>query len=458
MSDVLYNDNGIPMVGYGSQGLMITTKGVPAGSMPKKMKIKNLEKPRDTDPETGTHGKNTYVEWGSGNTMPEDIEDYTGKIGVLQTGLRYNMKMILGQGVYPVKVLSFDEKGEEELEVVNEPKLRKDILSLQTLSYLEKGISGLLKFGIIAVELIPTSDGKKISGLNVINERYWRLTEANNKGVIEKIIVSGDWPVSPSKENTNTLDVLDEYNPMADLDSRIKKDRFKKSVVLLIRDNFSNQDYYPYPSWWSAKVAGWLDIAAKVPEFLIKMYENQITWKWHVKIPYAYWEKRFPRDKYKNEKERRDLINKEMDDIEKNLVGSENAHKALFSMFEVNASGKAEEAWEIEALDNKYKADDKLITSAVANSEILFTLLVNPTILGAAMPGSGPYSGGAGSGSDIREAFLVNIALSWLERQKIIYPMEMKYQLQGYQDIELRFKNTILKTLDNGSGTDKTIS
>ena len=125
-------------------------------------------------------------------------------------------------------------------------------------------------------------------------------------------------------------------------------------------------------------------------------------------------------------------------------------------MFEMNPQGKIEEQWVITALDDKSKADDKLITSAAANSEICFALMINPNVFGAGMPG-GTYAGNQG-GSNIREAFLVNIALAWLDRQAILDPLELMLEYNGFADVQLRFRSTILRTLDSGGGTSKTLS
>ena len=132
----------------------------------------------------------------------------------------------------------------------------------------------------------------------------------------------------------------------------------------------------------------------------------------------------------------------------------------FFSHFEVNAQGKAEEKWEIDVIDDKFKTEAYLPQSAAANSEILFSMQINPTTMGAGMPG-GPYAGNAGSGSDIREAFLVNLALCWVDRQILLEPLETIIEFNGWDptgEIELRFRNTILTTLDTGAGTEKTVS
>jgi hypothetical protein len=194
-----------------------------------------------------------------------------------------------------------------------------------------------------------------------------------------------------------------------------------------------------------------------VPAFLKKAFKNQITWKWHVQIPYAFWDRRFPQAEYKDIAARQKAIEEYMDRIEENLCGTENADKPIFTFFEINPqNGKAEEQWIITALDNKYKENDKLITSAAANSEILFSLMLNPNVLGAGMPG-GTYSGNQG-GSNIREAFLVNIANSWLDRQNLLDPLELFLHFNGVKNVQLRFRSTILTTLDTGAGTSKKLS
>lgn len=120
------------------------------------------------------------------------------------------------------------------------------------------------------------------------------------------------------------------------------------------------------------------------------------------------------------------------------------------------ANGKIEEEWKITALDNKYKGGENLVTSAAANSEILFALMVNPNVFGAGMPG-GTYAGNQG-GSNIREAFLVNLANAYIDRQNLLDPVNLYLEANGVRDVELRFRNTILTTLDTGAGTQKTLS
>lgn len=453
MADLQFNLDGVPLLGFGKNYFAVTT-GTPTG------KPKNVSSPTQADPDKTYVGDIEIADWGTGNNFPDTAINTMGKISVLNTGLRYLRNLTIGQGIYPVRITGFDTRGNETFDVVNDPKLRLFVNGRMVRRYLEKALRDYLKFGPAFVQLIPSADGSKMVGINTINARYCRLSVANSTGIIDNCIVSGKWPDTPSDAAESTvIPCLDEYDPAFHLEQLKKYKKIKgKSFVYVVRDSWSNNEYYSTPIWYSAYEAGWIDVAHSVPLFLKKAFANQISWKFHVKIPYAFWDKKFPAAEFKTVGERKTAIETYMDSIEDNLCGPENAEKPIFTFYEINpANGKAEEQWIIEPIQNKLQNDQNLITSAAANSEILFSLMINPNVMGAGMPG-GTYAGNQG-GSNIREAFLVNIANAWIDRQNILDPLEAYLRFNGMaEDIELRFRNTLLTTLDTGAGTTKVLS
>ncbi len=446
----MFNHDGVPLLAFGTKHFVTTTGGPD-------VKPKVTTQTEVTDDKV-TAGGVELAAWGANNDFPKTAYDTIRSVGVLNTGLKFIRNFTLGQGIFPCKVTGYDDKGNEILEVLDDEELVRFCNGRMVRRYLEKSLRDYLKFGVGNVQLIPNEDGSKMVGINAINSMFCRYGIAN-KGVIEKAVISGKWPDTPGETECEVIDVLDDYDPIADLLRRKVGNQIKsKSVLFAVRDSWSNAEYYSEPIWYSAYTAGWIDIAKNIPAFLKKAYTNQITWKWHVKIPYAFWDKKFPKENYSNDNAaRQTAIEAYMDALEENLCGVENADKPIFTFFEINPqSGKAEEQWVIEPIDNKYKDGDKLITSAAANSEILFALMINPNVLGAGMPG-GTYASTAG-GSNIREAFLVNIANAWLDRQNILDPLECYLEYNGVQDVQLRFRSTILTTLDTGAGTSKTLS
>lgn len=395
------------------------------------------------------------INWGENNDFPQWANEIINNTGVLNTGLKFLRNLTLGQGIFPCIIKGFDDDGNEVLEPLDNAGVRQFLNGRTVRRYLEKTLRDYLKFGIAFPQIMPSVTGESFAGINTINALYCRLTEWKNG--IQHCIVSGGWPDDTT--SYETIQVLSEYDPEWDIRLIKNANTLKgKSFIYPVRDSWSNNEYYSMPIWWSAKMAGWIDIAHLIPKFLKKAYQNQVTFKWHIQIPYSFWEKKFPYSEFPaGSDERKREIEKYMTGIEDNLCGAENAEKPLITMYSVNeGNGKIEEEWKITALDNKAKDGDRLVTSAAANSEILFSLMINPNVMGAGMPG-GAYAGNQG-GSNIREAFLVNIANAWIDRQNILDPIEFYLRFNGVKDVELRFRNTILTTLDTGAGTKKTLS
>lgn len=456
---ILFNNEGTPLMITSTSSFMETT-GKPSDYESQKEKRLKILSPFNANLEnTIAYDKYRVISWGADNKFPIEANKQISTTSVLNTGLKFLHRLTVGQGIFACKVKSWDDKGNEVFEPVTDPQIHKLINGRMIRQCLEKVCRDYLKFGNGAVQMLPNQAGNGIVGLNPLNAIYYRYTVPDEWGAC-KCIVSSDWPDVPGTHQNGKpaiLPCLMDYDPDLHVEWLKVKGKLDKPFVYPVRDSWSNDDYYGEPIWLPSYILGWVDVAHMVPQFLKKAYQNQITWKWHVQIPYSYWEKKFPADKYKDVEARKSDINKHMDDIEANLCGLENAEKPLFTHYAINeANGKVEEEWKITALDNKYKGGENLVTSAAANSEILFSLMVNPNVLGAGMPG-GSYAGNQG-GSNIREAFLVNIANAWIDRQNILDPINMMLRVNGIKDVELRFRNTILTTLDTGAGTQKTLS
>lgn len=455
MADILFNKKGTPLMISCSSAFMSTT-GSPVGisSEEKKKLIQTVDTKVDQD-FTELSGIK-LLSWGSNNDFPQWADKVITSTGVLNTGLKFIRNFTMGQGIHACVIDGYDKDGNEILSPYPDPELNKFVNSRKVRRYMEKVLRDYLKFGNGAVQFIPNSDGSQIVGLNPLNAYYYRLSERDING-LEKCVISGKWPDTPGKSDYQTMDVLLEYDPDMDLDIRKFEGKSKDSTVMIVRDSWSNKDTYSEPVWLACFLAGWIDIAKEVPKYLQKVNKNQATWKWHIQIPYSFWDKKFPESDFDNTADRQAAIELYMDEIEANLLGADNAEKPLFTHYAINDSnGKIEEEWKITALDNKSKEGDKLVTSAAANSEILFSLMINPNVMGAGMPG-GTYAGNQG-GSNIREAFLVNIANAWNDRQNILDPIEVMVRYNGFPDAALRFRNTILTTLNTGAGTTQNLA
>ena len=100
--------------------------------------------------------------------------------------------------------------------------------------------------------------------------------------------------------------------------------------------------------------------------------------------------------------------------------------------------------------------------SAAFDKQILFSMFFNPAIWGGNLLGDGA-SGGAGSGSDIREAFLVQIMLMQAERMMNLEVFNVVKNFNNWVRFEslgrqlvFRYDSNILTTLDTGGSTKPT--
>ena len=401
-------------------------------------------------------GNHKVVSWGKANQFPQWAAKLIKETTVLNTGLQYLLFLMLGQGIFGCRVVGINDDGSERVEPIDDPRLSRFLESRVVRKYMEKVLRDYLKFGNGAVQFVPTMDLRAMQILNPLNALWYRYTEPDSFGS-QECVVSGWWPVTPQEKQYHVLPVLREVDPEGHADLPKAAGKMPNGFVYPVRDSWSNEEIYCEPRWWPAWVAGWVDIAHLVPTYLKKAYKNQTTWKWHVQIPYSYWEKKFPPNDYTNPEDRKKAIQGWMDAVERNLIGPDNAEKPLFTNYAVNEmNGRVEEEWKITPLANKYTGNENLVTSSAANSEILFALMVNPNVMGAGMPG-GAYSLNQG-GSNIREAFLVNLANAWKDRQQLLDPLELYIRMNGLPECQLRYRSTILTTLDTGAGTAHTLS
>lgn len=457
MSEALFLNDGTPVMAFGS-GFRLSTIGASTGKKTDETKpVRTKEKNENKI----TVGDNyTIWSWGEGNDYPTIADALIEKTGVLRAGLKYRMNLTIGSGIYPVTVDGYTENGAEQLTVSTDKDIKKLVKSRMVRQYMTSAMRDKLRLGMAFPEFIMNEKGDKIAAIHCINAKYVRFCEKDKNGLIKHAVVSGNWPDKPEGDNLEIVEVLDPFDPLADLERRkLAATTAGKKFIYPLFDPISNNEYYTTPDWDTARQSGWIDIANQVPKFLTSMYSNQMTIKYHVRIPYAYWEKKFPRSGYKTTQEREKAIQDFLDKIEARLCDTENARKAIFTMFEINNQGKAEEKWEIDVLDDKFTNEQQLVTSASANTEILFSILVNPAVVGSMPSGGGPYQTQSG-GSNIREAFLVNLALAWIDRQDILDPLEtmISFNFGEKNDIELRFKNVFLTTLDTGGGTSQKLS
>ena len=435
--EILFDNEGTPLMfrGHGVFGITKDPKPV-------------VEKPI----ETFHIGDRDYVSWGPGNRYPDDAVRTIGSTGVLSTGIGFKARTSFGQGVVPMDVKGYDDNGEMILTGCRDPEVQKYFRSWQFINYASSAFRDLFKFGNCFPILYFNQDGSRIVNTIITNARHCRISKDK-----EYILTFPDFDKRmPSEKECTIFQMLDEYDPFLHLERLRATGKLKGQPIAFprIKNYYSNNDYYGIPDWDAAARSGWIDIANKIPRFLAKSYANAMSPMWHVQVPKSWIDATFPKGDNKNKQERKQKISEWMEKMERDLCGEENVSKAFISQYNTGMNGKPE-GWVFERLENEIDAKERLSTSAAANSEILFSLMINPSVFGAGMPG-GAYAGNVGSGSDIRESFLVSIITTYIEKQQVLFPIKMMLEYNGHgDDLVLKYKETILTTLNTGQAKEE---
>ncbi len=396
-------------------------------------------------------GKYKYIPWYSDNTFPETAIQIIDKTPVLKRALINKSKITVAQGIYPTRLIEFSENGNEKLEVVNDPEIVKLMQKYIIRRYLGNSAYDLYSFGNAFVKLIPNVTGDKILKILPIDAKHCRLGNPDKKtGKINELLISPSWEDAEEKTITSLI-LLDETDPMKHLKELKESNLLKAPIAMQLKGDFSSNDFYSMPPWYSAKQ--WIDIAEKVAKLSDASMNNMLNIFIHLQIPYSYWEKKYPLDEFEGKRvERNKKIQADIALLEEKLTGAENAKKTLITYFgDPEADGNDE--WKLQVIDNKI-SNENLVTSTAADTQIAIAAGIMPDLLGL-------MYGNSKGGSMQRELLLIQYALSWLDRQMLADPLELmlKFNLgDSYSDIELRFRNTFLTTLDSGKETGTNIS
>ena len=444
--NILRNNKGIPLMAVGKKALLTTT-GKPKKAL------------SETPDRTFQFQNTEWVQWGPANRYPDEAQETIGTVGVLSTGIDYRCRTCAGSGVVPVRITGIDEKCNDIVEPLNDMEVINHLRDYTFRKNMTELLRDLFKFGNGFQLLVFNKGGNRIVRAETANARQCRLSVKKDKLLIYPDFHKG-YPSDLKK--AEIFDILNEQDPWGDLQWRRETGKLKGKKAIAfprIKNYFSNNDYYALPQWDAVLQAGWIDVYKTIPGFIKNMYENAMALMWHIQIPYTYWENEFPEEAYadKGEETRKADMDKRMQEIEESLTGTENANKAFVNTYKPDEISGKENKVTIDRLDSKLTADEKLAASAAANSEILFSLMINPAVFGAGMPGGG-YAGNAGSGSDIREAFMTNVVLNWTERNAVLDPTELMLQFNGHKDIDLKYRDLMLTTLNQGSSTKEKIS
>jgi hypothetical protein len=405
--------------------------------------------------ETNTSNVKNYkvVPWGEGNVGPSSfIEKYKNNAATVG-GLRVLKSTMFGCGLTLYK--NYEENGEWIKKQVSErayPEIKSFFLENKYQRFNIDLISDLETHYIAFPEFV-VSDGK-IVRVKRHRASWCRVSKQNEDNFeIEKVFICSDWSMV-KEDNVAMVDCIDWTWTIDEIKEKVAKNKIR-NFIMPIGYTMDDESYYPNVDWHSVYRNGWVDVVASIPELKKYIFENQLHFKYIIYVAEDYFENRYKGDWDEFTPEQREEKRKEMsNDINSHLTGNKAGGRSLKSPVYKDKNDQWVKGIEVIPIDDRLKDGNFLPDASAGNSEILFAMGVDPTLIGMGIPGGKNLSG---SGSDKREAYSLLTANMPIKRATPIDIFEFIKNWNEWPDeVSADFPNINLTTLDkNPNGQTK---
>lgn len=422
--------------------------------------------------------------WGEDNRFPQNIESQMAYCGVGKSALEFKAKNLFGSGIIPGKITGYTDDGSAEIFKPLDPSSNKDVynfLNNRTMfRFLLEFSMDWAWYNNCFPEVIFSNDRKKITHFIHQESCDCRFTQMNDNGNIESVLISKLWgltkdqyakfdpkkavpgamatvkPHEVDNKYVKSVPCIDMYNALESAKSIAEKG--KKSAILPVNFPSPNKTYYQVPAWDGARLAGWVEIAIKIPQIVKLFLDKGQKINYHIEVPETYFTKKYGEEKWmtmtpdEQLKSRHTLV-ESMDEF---LTSDKSDLSTFMSFFDVDPREKTESGRiKINTIEQKSSMDGNLLSNSAAELQILAAMGIHPSLPGAGTIGNGTQRTG---GSDQREAYLIYNASRWLERQVALEPLYFARDFNDWDpEIQFRIMDIKLTTLDQNSGKVKSI-
>ena len=409
------------------------------------------------DKESITTSNNIEVEissWGSDNKLPFQILNDLKNVTVAGAGLRKRGRIHLGRGVVAFRHETDEEEGNQKVVPATDDNVLEFFKKNKINKFYKAQVTDYEIFNLCFPEFILDGDGGNILHIHHKTAPYMRFSvkeDVNRVWRSKWAVYSPKWEDGATEEDSVAIPCISPDMSVEEVKKYCQKNKISK-FVRPVYNYMPGYDYYPIPFWNSARTSEWMDIAKIIPKVKKAIINNSMTLKYIVRIPTNYFMNKYPN---LNPKERLAKTEEDLKAVDDFLKDTQNTGKSFMTFYDIDKVTKQKVgAWEIEVIDNKIKDGVLNLDSAAANSEILFAIGIDPTLIGSGMPGK---ELGAKSGSDKREAYNIAISDAMADRFETLDTLEFIRDYNGWDpNINFAFEDNILTTLDkNPTGVQK---
>jgi len=398
-----------------------------------------------------------WCNWGDDNLFPQRLVKKVKDSGTAGGGLEVLTTAHFGMGIEIYEEIETEKGTELKKRALSKlPEIYAFFKRCQFNTELSDLIDDYEYFRLAFPQYLTSPDTSKIISMQ-------RLQAANCRFAIPKssfpdlVFYNSDWENYDPAFN----DKIVCFNPKWSVEE-IKlmcKEKSITNFTIPIIDTLSIEKIYPSVNWHSSFRNGWLDVVLSVPAFKRAMFENQFNFKSIVHVADDYFAHKYGQQDWmkftaaEKESKREELI----DAIDEHLSGNEAAGRSIISPFFRDTSGKEIKGIQVEEIPQNQSNGEFLLDASAGNSEILFPMGVDPSLLGAGIPGGKNLSG---SGSDKREAYTILCTRMPKKRIRTVRPFEVVQEWNGWNPaLVAKLPNLNLTTLDkNKDGQEKNIN
>lgn len=388
---------------------------------------------------TGPTGK-PWARWGHDNNYPQRLIDAV-KSDPIASLLEKKFAFHYGRGLMFYNK-SVDDQGNEKIKIVPDESVPQDIKDFFRVNNWKKFQQGIVYdcewFQGYPVQYILDNSGRVLR-VKWQKMKNVRPEKRSADGEIKNYYLSGHWP-NPREGYYAKVPAFNLYEG-------------SESGIYIHSGVSIDKDYFPDPAWHS--ITRWLYIASKIPRWILANIDNSVNFKYHVEVPFKYFEDRCPRDNYKSDAERDEAISKLIEEtftkMDAYLTGEKNVHKAFYSFVTTLDDGKPAPGWKINVIENKVQDEAWLRAYGTAAMAMISGIGLSPSIAGSILPNGL----GSGSGSDLREQFNFYIqVMTTIPREITLEVWEVvKFRNKWPEELHLGYRDIVLQSVDqNKSG------
>ena len=386
----------------------------------------------------------SYMPWGDDNEMPYNILKLIENDETLSTCQMFNAEVCYGAGV----VYNKERCNNDVLEEINDFFLHNAMAS-----YFLGVAQDLKHFAFCVSVIILNPDGSKILRLIRKEACYCRFSEANEQGIISKILYA-NWRNNPDVKSIEVIDLLDVNAPIYDLMVRLGKipgeDGLSKvrttarKFAILTKIPTPDNTYYPIPYYASLFKGKWYNIKRLIALAKESKLKNSAPIKYHIEISNDYFDKLCRAEGITDRSKKQERIVAEKQRIIDFLTTAENSGKVWFSQSYTNAAGEVQHDVVINKVDDSKEGGDWESDIQEAINIICFTMRVHSNLVGS-VPGKSQSNN---SGSDKRELYTIAQALQKPYHDLLFLPHQLIIKFNGWHGAFPECPFVMLTTLD----------